>query len=109
MPADLGVAVEHGTDRARVLLTGELDLTNVSTFAARLAEAEAARPAVLEIDLRRLSFMNSSGLGQLFAAHRRATEDGRRVVIVKDSGPIERLLDVARVEDVMHVVDAPAA
>jgi anti-anti-sigma factor len=108
-PSGLGVSVEQREGVARVVLAGELDLSNAGEFAERLAEAEATAPAVLEIDLRGLGFMDSSGLAQLFAANRRARERGGRVVVVKDHGPIERVLELARVEDVMNVVEQPSS
>jgi anti-sigma B factor antagonist len=83
-------------------------MSTASQFAARLAEAEADGRAELEIDLRGLSFMDSSGLAELFAANRRARERGHHLVIVKDHGPIERVLNLARVEDVIDVVETPA-
>jgi anti-anti-sigma factor len=63
---------------------------------------------VLEIDLRALTFMDSTGLAQLFAANRRAREQGRRVVILKGPGPIDRVLDLAKVEDAIDVVSEPS-
>lgn len=106
--ADLGIAVERSEERVRVVLVGELDLSNSDGFARRLAEAEADAPAVLEIDLRGLMFIDSSGLGELFAANRRAHAQGRRIQVIKGRGPIERVLNLARVEDVMDVIDGPA-
>ena len=105
----LGVSVELSAARARVVLAGELDLTNVGAFAERLNEAEGYDPEVIEIDLRGLTFMDSSGLAQLFAANRRARERNRQIVIVKDHGPIERVLNLAKVQDVMDVVEAPVS
>lgn len=105
----LGISVERGRDRTRVLVAGELDMSNAKRLGDRLAEAEAGDPAELEIDLRGLTFMDSSGLAELFAAHRRARERGRHISIVKDHGPIERVLNLARVEDVIDVVEEPAS
>ena len=107
--AELGVSLKTLASRTRVILSGELDLSNVRQFAAGLAEAEKPRPAELEIDLRALSFIDSSGLAELFAANRRSKEAGRRMTIVSGHSPIERVLDIARVEDVMDVVEQPAA
>lgn len=104
----LEIVSEPGTERARIRLNGELDLSNAPAFARRLAELEARAPELLEIDLRGLTFMDSSGLAELFDANRRAREEDRRMVVVKDHGPIERVLNLARVEDVMNVVDLPA-
>ncbi len=105
--ADLGIAVESGSELARVILVGELDLSNTDAFAGRLAEAEADRPRVLEIDLRALTFIDSSGLGALFAANRRAHAQDRHVRLIRGRGGIERVLNLARIEDVMDVLDAP--
>jgi anti-anti-sigma regulatory factor len=51
--------------------------------------------------------MDSSGLGRLFAANRRAREVGRRLVLLKADGPIDRVLELARVEDVIDTVEEP--
>ncbi len=75
------VHVSGHADRTRVALAGEFDLTSVDMFRGKLAEAEAEAPSVIEIDLRGLTFMDSSGLAQLFAANRRARAAGRRIVI----------------------------
>jgi anti-anti-sigma factor len=106
--AELEIVSERGTGRARIRLNGELDLSNAPAFAARLADLEKGAPEILEIDVRGLTFMDSSGLAELFAANRRARDDGRRIVVVKDRGPISRVLNLARIEDVIDVVDLPA-
>jgi anti-anti-sigma factor len=105
--SQLEVRVEHDDGLARIELEGELDLSSVERFSVPLAAVEAERPDVLEIDLRKLRFMDSTGLAQLFAANRRAREQGRRIVILKGEGPIERVLALARVEDAIDVVTEP--
>ena len=105
--AILAIACEEVDGHARLALTGELDLSNASAFAAQLRKVEEARPDVVEIDLRGLTFIDSSGLTELFAANRRARERNGRVVLVKDHGPIERVLNLACVEDVIDVVEQP--
>jgi RND superfamily putative drug exporter len=108
-PAELGISVARHDGRVRIALAGELDLLSADAFGARLAEVEAERPELLELDLRGLTFMDSTGLGMLFAANRRAVAEGRRVVLLKGDGPIERVLDLARVEDVIDTVEEPSA
>jgi anti-anti-sigma factor len=104
---ELEIGLESDGKRARIELVGELDLSNAHAFIERLGRLEADLPSELEIDLRGLTFMDSSGLAELFAANRRANLEKRRVVIVKTAGPIERVLHLARVEDVIDVVDGP--
>jgi RND superfamily putative drug exporter len=103
----LAIAVERGEGRARLRLRGELDMSNAHAFASRLLHEEEARPEMVEIDLRGLTFIDSSGLAELFAANRRARERGGRVVLIKDHGPVERVLNLARVEDAIDVVEQP--
>ena len=102
---EVHVETHHGL--AKIALDGELDLASVDAFASALAQLEAERPDVLEIDLRRVTFMDSTGIAQLFAANRRAREQGRRVVILKGAGPIDRVLDLAKIEDAIDVVTEP--
>ena len=103
-----GLTIEPLSDGAvRVALRGELDLEHAYTFDEELRRVEALKPRCVVLDLRGLTFMDSTGLAQLFAANRRAREQGRRVVILKGPGPIDRVLSLAKVEDAIDVVTEP--
>ena len=92
----------------RLRLDGELDLVTAPWLARRLGKVEATNPALLLIDLRDLTFMDSSGLRELFSAQRRARAAGRRLVLVKGSAPIDRVLEMVRADAAMETVDDPA-
>jgi len=47
-----------------------------------LAEAEALCPETLVLDLSRLEFLDSSGLGCILEAHARANNAGRRLALL---------------------------
>ena len=51
------------------------------------------------LDLRSVRFCDSSGLASLLAARRRAKRAGHRLVLVRGSSAIERLLAVTALED----------
>ena len=53
--------------------------------------------------------MDSSGLRELFAANRRARAEGRRLVLVKGSRPIDRVLELVRAAEVVETVDDPGS
>jgi RND superfamily putative drug exporter len=93
--------------RLRLRLDGELDLVTAPWLARRLRKIEAHRPPVLVIDLRDLTFMDSSGLRELFSAQRRARAEGRRLALVKGSGPIDRVLEMVRADAAMETVEDP--
>jgi anti-anti-sigma factor len=93
--------------RVRLRLDGELDLVTAPWLAKRLSGLEESRPPVLVIDLRGLRFMDSSGLRELFSAQRRAHEQERRLVLVKGSAPIDRVLEMVRADAMVETVSDP--
>ena len=75
-------------------LRGSLDIATAPTVRAALSEATEKGSHHLIVDLTQLEFLDSTGLGVLVGAHRRAAEgDGSFRLIVSD-GPILRLLNI---------------
>jgi anti-sigma B factor antagonist len=81
----------------RVALRGELDLEHAYTFDEEMRRVEGARPSCLVLDLRGLSFLDSSGLARLLAANRRARRDHRRLLLVRGTKAVQRLLAITAV------------
>lgn len=92
----------------RVALTGEFDLSVVARVEDELARAEAAQPTVLILDLRELSFMDSSGLRTVVTAHERARKQGRRFIVVNGPDPVRRVFEITKVDEAIELVDDPA-
>jgi RND superfamily putative drug exporter len=108
LPA-LEIEVEERERGVHVSLSGELDLAQAPALHERLEEVERGKPELLVLDLRRLEFMDSSGLREIIGAVRRGRAESRRVVLVKGHGPIEQVLDVTRVGEFAETVEDPAA
>ena len=95
-------------DAVRVALRGELDFEHAYTFDEEMRRVEGARPSCVVLDLRRLAFLDSSGLGRLLAAHRRARREHRRLVLVRGSKAVQRLLAITAVGQHFEMVtDVP--
>ncbi len=109
--ADTGleVTVDKRDSRVRVELGGELDMEGAELLRARLGQVEQEQPELLVLDTRQLRFMDSSGLREIVAAVRRGRAEGRRVAVVRGTGPIETVLDVARADELAETVEDPAA
>ena len=85
---------------------GELDLATVktlrSTLDAAIAETLRAAPdgiegrARLVLDLRGLSFIDSTGLHLLVALHKRAQRDGFELTVIAPAAPIDRAIQLCR-------------
>lgn len=89
-------------------LSGELDIAVVGRLDQGLAPLEEHRPAVLVLDLRELSFMDSSGLRLVLEADMRARRDGRRLVVVRGPDAVHRVFTVATLDKRLEFVDDPS-
>jgi len=88
-------------------LRGSLDIATSPSVRAALTDASDGKQNVV-VDLTQLEFLDSTGLGALIGAHRRATENGGSLRLVVREGPILRLLNITgliRVLAVYHSLD----
>lgn len=71
-------------DRSAPVLsvTGELDMDTAEVLSERVEQQLSDRPASLTLDLRELTFMDSSGLRFLIALYDRARQDCWRLRLV---------------------------
>ncbi|MDX6556877.1 MAG: hypothetical protein QOD86_3072 [Miltoncostaeaceae bacterium] len=93
----LQVRVEEGPEGPRVIFAGELDLAGAERADAALQEAQAPG-GTLEVDLRELVFMDSTGLKLIVACRNRATEGSGRLIVTVAEGAVRRLLELTGVD-----------
>ena len=100
------VVTEQRDDGVRVALTGDLDVASAPSVEERLAELERSEVGdVLVLDLRGLSFIDSTGLSLLINADSRARKAGRHVTIVSGRGAPRRLLETTGLNRRLDVVE----
>src|SRR3954465_7354470 len=90
-------------DGVHVELTGELDISSTSGVESRLMEVEQREPERLILDLRRVNFIDSTGLSMIINADGRARKAGRRLTIVSGDGVPRRILRTVGLEDRLDV------
>jgi anti-sigma B factor antagonist len=93
-------------------LHGSLDIATSPTLRAALMEAAEHAGHTLVVDLSQLDFLDSTGLGALIGAHKRASESEGSVRLVAQEGQILRLLRITGLLDVFQVypnIDAAMA
>ncbi|MGW3142154.1 STAS domain-containing protein [Streptomyces sp. NPDC001139] len=99
-PTRLSV-VTATTDGIRVLrLTGEIDHDTGVILRHALEAADGARPRTV-LDLSRLTFMDSTGINILIAAHRSHLQAGGWLRLAAPSGSVRRTLQIVGVDDVI--------
>ena len=105
----VGWETSERADGFHVELSGELDISSASSVESRLMELETREPARLILDLRRVSFIDSTGLSMIINADGRARKQGRRLTIVSGDGVPRRILRTVGLEDRLDVhTDVPA-
>jgi anti-anti-sigma factor len=91
---------QQSDSAVRVIVRGELDMETGPRAEEELRRAEAEEPPTLVLDLREVTFFDSTGLQLVLDADVRAREEGRRFVIALDAeGEPRRVLELAEVID----------
>ena len=83
-------------------LTGRLDVTAAADARLALADALDEGEGDLVLDLTDLEAVDATGLGVLVGAHRRAGRSGRTLVLRDVPPSVGRLLQVTRLDRVLH-------
>ncbi len=99
-----GLEIEERGDAVTVTLTGELDISNAAGVENRLIALEEARPTSIVVDLRQVTFIDSTGLSLLINADSRARKSDRRLTILTGSGPVLRILRTVGLDERLDVV-----
>jgi anti-sigma B factor antagonist len=91
----------------QIAVSGELDLSSALTFDEEVRRAEERLPQALVLDLRRLRFMDSTGLRLIMEIDALAREDGFNFSVVRGSPAVHRVMEISGVEDHLVLIDAP--
>jgi anti-anti-sigma factor len=105
---DFQVHVSEGNQIVSIALVGELDLATAGRLESELRRVEGARPPVLVIDLRRLRFIDSTGLRLIIGADIRAREDGRRVALIPGPESVHKVFQLALLEKRLEFIEDPS-
>jgi len=89
------------------VLSGEIDLSTVGEVQARLDEAVVDAPGVLLLDMRGVTFLDSSGLRMLLRLDRRQREQGKRLVVVPGGRRVARVLELTGADRELELVEDP--
>ena len=101
----LTVEVREAPDCTLVCAAGELDLAVCGKVEHAVdALLDAGCPAVV-VDLRELTFIDSSGVRELLRCRDAAHARGARVALALSPGPVTRALEVCAVLELFEVRD----
>jgi anti-anti-sigma factor len=92
-------------DTARVAVVGEVDLATAPTLRDRLLTVlHDEAPAVLEVDLAGVGFVDCTGIGALVAVRNSTVRTGRQMRVTHPQPIVRRVLDLT---GLLGVLSAP--
>ena len=96
-------------EHPRLSLFGELDIAAAPQVDGALAELERDRPERIVLDLRGLTFLDSTGLRSLLGADSRARDEGRRLTLIQGPDVVQRVFSITGLDGRLDIVDDESA
>jgi anti-sigma B factor antagonist len=102
-----GTRITRREDVVWLAMGGELDVFTAPQLRSALGKAAPRPRETLVLDLRGLSFIDSSGLAVILGAHEQAIRDGRPQarIVIQGSAPVEALFHTIGASDYLEMVD----
>ncbi|MDX6708354.1 MAG: anti-sigma factor antagonist [Solirubrobacteraceae bacterium] len=86
-------------------LAGDLDLASAGALERELRRAELSEAKVIAVDLRQLTFIESTGIRLIFQAHRRSSRGSSRMVVVRGTESVQRRFEICDIRHTLPFVD----
>jgi anti-anti-sigma factor len=103
---DVEVVRDHRVSTVRV--RGEIDLAAAERLERALQSVQDEPAEVTVLDLREVTFIDSTGLRTITSADARARKNGHELRIVRGSEQVQKLLHVTGMDKILPLVDDPA-
>jgi anti-sigma B factor antagonist len=101
-PFEIDVQEREGSVLVR--LSGEIDLAAVEAIETELLPLEKRFPTVI-LDLRGVTFLDSTGLRAIVSADARARKNGSELKIVRGPEQVQKILYLSGLDKILPLVD----
>jgi anti-anti-sigma factor len=105
--ASFDITLTRTPGRATLTLVGELDITTTPRLSKYLSTLAQTHQGLIVIDLRQLTFLDSTGVRALVRADSYARRDGWNLAIVKGPPQVQRVLEICGLTEVLPLADEP--
>lgn len=106
LPEPFRLEVKPDRDVVRVLPVGDIDIATVGIIRDQLSELTAAGFRRVVVDLRGVTFVDSTGLQLLLQTYASAQADGWELAIIDGSPAVARALELTGLGAALPIVDA---
>jgi anti-sigma B factor antagonist len=101
-----GVDVVPERDVVRLAPSGEIDMATIGTVRERADELIASGFRRVALDLRAVTFLDSSGLRLILELMASAREEGWELGVVEGPRDVQRVFELAGVRELIPFIDA---
>jgi len=99
----IDISLEAADDRITIFLGGDLDAIGSDRFEAGLAKAFETELPLIVIDMSKLNFIASHGLGLLVSAYKKLFAAGRKFKIVNVSHDIRKIFLITGLDKLLPI------
>lgn len=103
-----GVDIREEPFGSVAALSGELDLSTVDRVEEQVRGAIDGYGGVLALDLREVTFMDSSGLRLVLRLDKELGETGRRLVVIQGIRRVAKVFELTRADAELEIVSDPS-
>lgn len=100
---DLSITTTPASEAMLVRVTGEVDVSNASELRDAVDAAIAEGALAVEVDLSGVAYIDSTGIGVLVGASRRAEEAGCKLSVANPQPNVRRVLGLLGVEKELKI------
>ena len=101
----MSLSINTSDDAAKVLVEGEVDVSNADQLRSAVDAALAGSAPEVTIDLAQVPYIDSTGIGVLVGAATRAQEAGVAFSVAHPQANVKRVLGLLGVERQLNVED----
>jgi anti-sigma B factor antagonist len=105
-PLQIEMSERGGTILIKV--SGMAAVEVVGQFSRALQEAAARKPKLLAVDLSHLSFISSTGLGGIVAAHVKCRKNDTTLCLINPKPFIREILNLTKLSSLFEICDSLA-
>ncbi|MGH9044594.1 MAG: STAS domain-containing protein [Acidimicrobiales bacterium] len=106
MSNDVVITQERTEGKAIVKVTGEIDVASAPQLRSELQEVCSGGNPAVAVDLRQVTFLDSSALGVLVGALRRSKENKTELQLIIDSPRLLKIFDITGLTSVFNISDS---
>lgn len=90
-------------DHTLCAIEGELTFNHQDSFRTMLDEMVARTASDVVLDLSKIEFIDSSGMGMLLLAQERADETGKAMKVCGIHGQVQKMVELASLHEVLDI------